>query len=254
MTNLAQITQRAAHDNVPAITVEKDYVMSHIIAALGSINDHSLVFKGGTALRLCYFHNFRYSADLDFSLVAGNIEEAYETIGSTLVKVVGSIEAIQLTDSEPRSISYRGPLGRSRTLKLDITADELVFNVNTVSLVERWPDVPNGVPVRVYPLSEIAGEKLRCVMQRVQCRDLLDLWFLFENTEVDSEEAAHVFLQKAKHRGLNSERFKTIYEDRLQQYRDRWTNELESFVLGDVPQFNQVERMVSRYLRVGNLL
>ena len=56
MTNRAQITQRAARDGVPAATVERDYVLAHVIAALGTLGDgHGLVFKGGTALRLCYF-------------------------------------------------------------------------------------------------------------------------------------------------------------------------------------------------------
>ena len=50
MSNLAQITQQAARDDIPAPTVERDYVLAHIIAALGTIDDsHCLVFKGGTA-------------------------------------------------------------------------------------------------------------------------------------------------------------------------------------------------------------
>ena len=40
----------------------------------GSVGDkHGLVFKGGTALRLCYFEDYRYSADLDFSVVEGDL-------------------------------------------------------------------------------------------------------------------------------------------------------------------------------------
>ena len=67
MTNRAQITRQAARDGVPAPTVERDYVLARIIAALGALDDsHGLVFKGGTALRLCYFEDYRYSADLDF--------------------------------------------------------------------------------------------------------------------------------------------------------------------------------------------
>lgn len=71
MSNRAQITQQAARDGVPAPTVERDYVLAHIIAGLAALDiDHGLVFKGGTALRLCYFDDYRYSADLDFSLIA----------------------------------------------------------------------------------------------------------------------------------------------------------------------------------------
>ena len=52
MSHRAQITQQAARDGVPAPAVERDYVLAHIIAGLGSLGDrHGLVFKGGTALQ-----------------------------------------------------------------------------------------------------------------------------------------------------------------------------------------------------------
>ena len=173
MTNRAQITRQAARDGVPAPTVERDYVLAHIMAALGAVDDgHGLVFKGGTALRLCYFEDYRYSADLDFSVVEGAIDAAYATIETALGAVVGAVDALHLTDHEPKRIAYRGPLGRQRYLKLDITDSELVLNVDTVRLLPRWPDLPDTHAVRVYSLAEIAGEKLRCIMQRMQCRDL----------------------------------------------------------------------------------
>lgn len=47
MTNRARITRQAARDGVPAPTVERDYVLAHIVAALGALDDgHGLVFKG----------------------------------------------------------------------------------------------------------------------------------------------------------------------------------------------------------------
>lgn len=255
MTNLAQITRQAASDGVPAPTVERDYVLAHIVAALGAIDDnHGLVFKGGTALRLCYFENYRYSADLDFSVVNGDMDTAYATIQSALSSVVGAVEALNLTDHEPRRISYRGPLGRQRFLKLDISESELVLNVDAVRPLWRWPDLPNTHAVAVYPLPEIAGEKLRCVMQRMQCRDLFDLWFLFEQGAVDPRDAVEIFKPKAKHRLLNTARFDSAFRARLEQYRRRWTNELELHVPGQVPHFEHVGRTVSRQLRAAGLL
>ena len=64
MSNRAQITQQAARDGVPAPAVERDYVLAHIIAGLGSLGDkHGLVCKGGdvhvppiiTFKSICYF-------------------------------------------------------------------------------------------------------------------------------------------------------------------------------------------------------
>ena len=255
MTNRAQITRQAARDGVPAPTVERDYVLAHVVAALGALGDgHGLVFKGGTVLRLCYFEGYRYSADLDFSLVEGNVDTAYATIQSALSTVIGAVDALDLSNHEPKRITYRGPLGRERFLKLDISDSELVLNVDTVRLLPRWPDLPDTHGVAVYSLAEIAGEKLRCVMQRLQCRDLFDLWFLFENGAVDPRDAADIFSPKARHRGINPDRFDCIYRARLEQYRSRWANELAIHVPGEVPHFERVERTVSRRLRAVGLL
>ena len=114
MSNRAQITQQAARDGVPAPAVERDYVLAHIIAGLGSLGDkHGLVFKGGTALRLCYFEDYRYSADLDFSVVEGDLNAAYKTVEAALAAVSGAVDALALTDEEPKRIAYKGPLSKS---------------------------------------------------------------------------------------------------------------------------------------------
>ena len=47
--------------------------------------EHGLVFKGGTALRLCDSEDYRYSADLDFSLLAaGDLDVALGYIKAAL--------------------------------------------------------------------------------------------------------------------------------------------------------------------------
>ncbi len=255
----AQITRQADRDGVAAPTVERDYVLAHIIAGFGALgDDHGLVFKGGTALRLCYFEDYRYSADLDFSVTQGDLGTAYAIIEAaleaTLEAVPGAVDALSLTDEEPRRIAYKGPLGRERFLKLDIADDELVLNVDTIGLLPRWPDLPETNSISVYTLPEIAGEKLRCVMQRMQCRDLYDLWLLFEDANVDPLDAVDIFRPKAEHKNLNPEQFEERYRNRLTQYRRRWTGELEIHVPGDIPHIEQVEREVSRRLRAVNLL
>jgi hypothetical protein len=68
--NRNQIFRQADDDGVPAVTVERDYILSHVLAAIAACEQaEQIVSKGGTALRLCYFEDYRYSADLDFSLI-----------------------------------------------------------------------------------------------------------------------------------------------------------------------------------------
>ena len=119
MTTFAQITRQAARDDVPAPTVERDYVLAHIVAALGGLDDqHGLVFKGGTALRLCYFKDYRYSADLDFSVIEGDIEGAYATIATALTQVVGAVDVLHLTDHEPKQVPHFEQVERTVSRRL----------------------------------------------------------------------------------------------------------------------------------------
>ncbi len=161
---------------------------------------------------------------------------------------------MNLTGDEPKRIAYQGPLGRQRFLKIDITDDELVLNVDTMCLLPRWSDLPDSIAVSVYPLVEIAAEKLRCIMQRMQCRDLFDLWFLFENGSISPSDAEDIFRQKATHRKLNPSDFETRYQLRLQQYQRYWEKELDNHLANEVPHFEHVKRTVNRQLRSVGLL
>jgi len=66
-SDLVGIAKRAG---VPPEVIEKDYLLSYVLAALtGVSNLEGLRFKGGTALKKVYFGDYRFSEDLDFSAV-----------------------------------------------------------------------------------------------------------------------------------------------------------------------------------------
>lgn len=252
----AQITRRADADNVPAQTVERDYVLAHAVAAISASAERNiLVFKGGTALRLCHFAEYRYSADLDFSVVEATRENALEVIEKSLQSTDVSQELqLALTDHVPPRLSYVGPLGRRRTLKLDIADDELVVNTEHRPLLPRWPDLPDVPKIHVYTPLEIASEKLRCVIQRCQCRDFFDLDMLFSEFDVEPREAELLFREKAQHRGIDPESFSSRFEARIDAYRRRWEIEIAEHVSGSIPHFEELERSVRRHLRRAKLV
>jgi hypothetical protein len=66
--------QEARRDlGLPWEVLERDYLLSWILAGIGQVPalKGSLVFKGGTALKKCYFGEYRFSEDLDFTGLPG---------------------------------------------------------------------------------------------------------------------------------------------------------------------------------------
>jgi hypothetical protein len=185
------IKRRADEDGLTAGSVERDYVLAHVLSAIARQDGREqIVFKGGTALRLCHFERYRYSADLDFSLIDGlSPDAAHELIENALRDCAERVgfPLLRLNDATPPRIEYIGPLGaKPRSLKLDIADDELVEATTTLPIIRRYEDQePSSCPV--YTLEEVTAEKLRCVMQRLQCRDFYDLSELLVGREIDAQ-------------------------------------------------------------------
>jgi hypothetical protein len=113
-----------------------------------------LVFKGGTALRLTRFRDFRYSADLDFSLVDMEETEALDSFDAALPKVAARIAfpVLQLERGPRAEIAYVGPLARLRTIKLDLASDEVVVEVEPALILTRYDD-------------QVARASIRCAVE-----------------------------------------------------------------------------------------
>src|ERR1700722_2126768 len=66
-----KIQDEANIKKVPMHVIEKDYALSYVLAGLANQPElaHSLIFKGGTALKKKFFCVYRFSEDLDFSVI-----------------------------------------------------------------------------------------------------------------------------------------------------------------------------------------
>lgn len=66
-----EIKKIAEQKRVAKTTIDKDWVLGHFIDAVFSIREcrENLVFKGGTCLKKCYFDDYRFSEDLDFTSI-----------------------------------------------------------------------------------------------------------------------------------------------------------------------------------------
>lgn len=148
MTSKAQITKVASRDGVDARVVERDYVLAHIVALI-STNDAEkrLIFKGGTSLRLVHVEDYRYSADLDYSVVEGTEAEGREVIRAALERPrPDTIKSLSLDGTSDR-ISYVGPLGAVRTIFLAADVADLLARIALTDLphasVPRQPQPPD---------------------------------------------------------------------------------------------------------------
>ena len=155
---------------------------------------------------------------------------------------------MHLNDATPPRIEFVGPLdSKPRTLKLDLADDELVKDVASMPIVRRYEDQEEA-ECRVYTLDEVAAEKLRCVLQRLQCRDLLDLRELLVEQGVEAELIWPAFERKARHREVDPDRFREYFERREPDWKRRWDGELIEY-LSNVPHFEETVRAVRRELR-----
>lgn len=132
-----------------------------------------LAFKGGTALKKIYFPDYRYSEDLDFTLIGETgpdelLAGLTETLGR-LAKSRGFQFDIPAERIERRSesltvyVGFVGPLqaqAASRDIEIDITlVERLVFPVQKRAITSGYTDRVDK-EILVYSLEEVLVEKL----------------------------------------------------------------------------------------------
>ena len=172
--NLSLLANRLATSGgrrLPEAVLERDYCLGWFLVGLSRapLRDH-LAFKGGTALKRCYFGEYRFSEDLDFTLTRAvsfeTIRRELETVFAATREASGVEWRFAREDRDAHAnshtfyLEYQGPLP-SRTgnpLKVDITIHEKVVRpIEEVAVLRGYPeyeDLPDGALVRVYSLSE----------------------------------------------------------------------------------------------------
>ena len=105
---------------IPWEVLERDYLLSWVLAGISQIPvlEDSPVLRGGTALRKCYFGDYRFSEDLDFSAVAGapTGEEMERTVGEaceTAARLLDEYAPVEIACERciGREPHPRGPAG-----------------------------------------------------------------------------------------------------------------------------------------------
>lgn len=205
MIGKQKILEFAKENDLSPSTIEKDYVLSWLLAGITTSDalKNQWIFKGGTCLKKCYFEQYRFSEDLDFTITdpthkdvdflistfSQMAENIYEHSGIEILQDKLSFEIYE----NPRGkisiqgkVAYSGPLkrqGSSPTIKLDLSWDELLVEKPVLRNIyhpysdEEFPETN----ILTYSLEEIFAEKLRALVERMRPRDLYDVIHLHQD-------------------------------------------------------------------------
>ncbi|MBI4241828.1 MAG: nucleotidyl transferase AbiEii/AbiGii toxin family protein [Candidatus Rokubacteria bacterium] len=193
---------------LPWEVLERDYLLSWILAGINQVDvlRDTLVFKGGTALKKCYFGDYRFSEDLDFTAVGSvptgaAMDSAIRDTCAAAVKLLDPYAPVEIVyerhverDPHPAGqeafdIRARFPWHRrpQTHIMVETVTDEKVLKPTIRRPVLHEYGEPLEVQVAVYSLEEIVAEKLRAILQhlrslerrgwvRSRARDYYDLW------------------------------------------------------------------------------
>ncbi len=282
-----EIAEKAREWEVPTTTIDKDYVLGHFLNCFFNFenNRNLFVFKGGTCLRKCYFPNYRFSEDLDFTLIDPNflIDETF------ILKIIET--CTQNTDIQFNLIKFekkqfqnedkgykfmigfwganhsrnKPPAPKERwttKIEMDISFDEkILFFVQQKLINHPYSDnnliSKNTIPV--YALEEILTEKVRAFYQRSYKapRDFYDVWYLLQNhTFEDWEKISQILKEKCrlKNKDINPLLFSN--EEILKTVSKSWNQSIAHHLSSkQLPEFKEIwgflrEKLFTVYLKI----
>ena len=256
MISIGEVQRIAGALGLEPRVIDHDYVLGCYLCFLGNqaTVQKKWLFKGGTALRKCYFEEYRFSEDLDFTVLGIiSVENLRNVLRSANIAmqdaigirtdereiVVDVIEDDYGKESYEARIYYFGPWnygGSPRSIRIHTNRDEsLVFPTNMLSIFHQYSDKEElpAAFIQVYSLEEMMAEKLRAFSgQRKQAipHDIFDLYHLSRNVE-SVDKVLEAFPQKCQAKGISLD---AIDLDKVMarkpEYENNWRQGLEYLV------------------------
>ena len=280
-TRLQEARQRLG---IPWEVLERDYLLSWILAGVSQVPalGDTLVFKGGTALKKCYFGEYRFSEDLDFSGLDGvPVGDAMERLvmeacecAVGLLDEYAPVEIVceRYTERDPHPGGQEAFTIRARLpwqshpqtrVMIEVTVDERVLRpVERRRVIHEYGE-PLEAEVQVYSLEEVVAEKLRAILQqadmferrgwsRSRARDYYDLWRVLDTYrgQMDLTGFSSLLQQKCAVRGVAFAGPEDFFHARMLSYvGDTWEQWLGPLVPG-LPSFEAVINALRPQVRV----
>jgi uncharacterized protein len=270
--NLSRLANRLAQEGgrrIPESVLERDYCLAWFLAALAKSDLRAVLgFKGGTALKRCYFSDYRFSEDLDFTFTApvtpeelkARLEQVYGAVrdASGIVFGFDREDRQKHENSYTLYLRYQGPLPKANDVKVDITLREtLVYPLQERAVLrgyEEFTDLPEDRRLLAYSLEEITAEKTLALADKArnEPRDLYDLWHLTWNEGIELGPLASGMRQKLEFRGKPCEALADAIRAKEARLKALWEKRLGN-QMTELPEFEEVFRAVQRTLRKADL-
>ena len=276
-----EIASKAEQIGVPKSTIDKDWVLGHFLDAIYSfpICKENLVFKGGTCLRKCYFPDYRFSEDLDFTsldldfrlekkLIDDIVNLIKERVEIPLYvqqlkelkykdKLTGYSSIIKFWGADhPRNQAPPDPQRWQTSIKLEIILyEEMVFSSEERPVHNNYSDKLTGTAhaIPCYSINEVMAEKLRALIQRSYTapRDFYDIWFLSQNMkDLNWDEIIDAFHKKMKFKGLEFVGIDQMINDENDKVLlEAWKNSLgRQIIANSLPNYMEVRDYLKKLL------
>lgn len=244
--------------------IEKDYALGWLLAGITAQPElvDTWVFKGGTCLRKCYFETYRFSEDLDFTVVDGGPENPdelvpiFERVRDWLLDRAGlEIVVDERSFRERRNrrgnattlgrIAFRGPSNPPSLpkAKLDLTSDELLAHpTHSRPILHPYSDLADMERLRVnsYSITELLAEKLRALAERCRPRDLYDVVHVQRHPDLlaDAAPVLDALQRKCAYVGIEVPDRNSVFDSPLRGELDQ---EWENMLAHQLPHLPSVE-------------
>jgi predicted nucleotidyltransferase component of viral defense system len=243
--------------------IEKDYTLGWLLAGIANHEElaSTWVFKGGTCLRKCYYETFRFSEDLDLTIINGgpedpaNLSQIFGEIAGWIREESGVELLVDDTSFRRRRnkrdrpttqgrIAYRGPNPQrpSPKVKLDLTSDEVLVDPPVRRRIGHpYTDSLSAPHVLSYSITELFGEKLRALAERCRPRDLYDVVHMHRHPDLIGFSGAvrRVLELKCAHAGISTPTVEVIQSSPFrQEIENEWENMLGHQLPRPLPPFD----------------
>jgi predicted nucleotidyltransferase component of viral defense system len=230
---------------------------------------NALVFKGGSALKKCWFGDYRFSEDIDFSGMEGAptgkaMEDAMQEACKAAVRILDEYVPVEITcerytEKDPHpgrqeafSIRARFPWQREAHTRvmLEVSVDEKVLKPTPIRTIIHGYGEPLDAQVRVYALEEIVAEKLRTILQyvkrleergwsRSRARDYYDLWRVigtYQN-QMDMTDFTSFLQEKCAVRKISFQGPGDFFQETMLAYIEKTWNQWLGPLVPDLPPY-----------------